>query len=215
VEDRITPGLWLELTDLDPASYAADRVPVVLDRSGVTRATWWENAHPGRRDLPRTLPDFALLGVYEVDRDFAAPTLPDGITGLHYVHHPRPGQGTLSGEPTIGLALVLISPRHPAGADALRDWGDFVHIRHIAAVAVPGYTMITPYEHAEGGEPRFLHFYEMDTGDPETAFKSMTPMVETRLGGGPGTPAFDHWARHPELRIDYVNTFRRLGERRA
>ena len=32
----------------------------------------------------------------------------------------------------------------------LRDWADFVHIRHIAAAAVPGYTQITPYENAAG-----------------------------------------------------------------
>ena len=31
------------------------------------------------------------------------------------------------------------------------------------------------------------------------------------LLGEPGTPAFDHWAHHPELRIMYVNSFRRLG----
>ena len=37
--------------------------------------------------------------------------------------------------------------------------------------------MITPYENATGGDPRFMHFYEMDTDDPERAFKSMTPLV--------------------------------------
>ena len=72
--------------------------------------------------------------------------------------------------------------------------------------------MITPYEHAAGGDPRFLHFYEMDTEDPEASFQAMTPLV-MKLLGEPGTPAFDHWARHPELRIMYVNSFRRLGER--
>ena len=41
--------------------------------------------------------------------------------------------------PTIGLSLVLISPREPDQAQALRDWADFVHIRHIAAAGVPGY----------------------------------------------------------------------------
>jgi len=51
----------------------------------------------------------------------------------------------------------------------------------------------------------------MDTDDPEAAFASMTPLVAARLGGGPGTPAFDEWAWHPELRIMYVNSFRRVG----
>jgi hypothetical protein len=51
----------------------------------------------------------------------------------------------------------------------------------------------------------------MDTDDPERSFQAMTPRVAERLGGGPGTPAFDAWAVTPELRIMYVNTFRLLG----
>ena len=47
---------------------------------------------------------------------------------------------------------------------------------------MPGYAMITPYENATGGDPRFMHFYEMDTDDPERAFKSMTPLVMERIG---------------------------------
>ena len=39
----------------------------------------------------------------------------------------------------------------------------------------------------------------------------MTPLVQERLGP-PGTPAYDAWAWHPALRIDYVNTFRLEGE---
>jgi hypothetical protein len=53
----------------------------------------------------------------------------------------------------------------------------------------------------------------MDTEEPEASFQAMTPLV-ARLLGEAGTPAFDHWAVHPELRIMYVNTFRRVGERR-
>ena len=74
--------------------------------------------------------------------------------------------------------------------------------------------MITPYENVTGGDPRFMHFYEMDTEDPERAFRTMTPLVSERIGE-PGTPAWDEWANTPELRIMYVNTFRRLGERSA
>lgn len=84
---------------------------------------------------------------------------PDDVTGYHFRRYPRPGQGRLTGKPTVGLLLVLVSPRSPEAAQALRDWADFVHLRHIAEVAVPGYTMITPYEHAVGGDPRFLHCY--------------------------------------------------------
>jgi hypothetical protein len=212
MEDRFTPGLWLEMTSLTPEDYANTRVPEVLARPGVERATWWENVHIDRADLPRVLPEFTLLGVYEVDDSFEAPITPDGIDGLHFRRTPRPGQGSLSGNPTIGLSLVLISPKDPQDAQSLRDWGDFVHIRHIAQVGVPGYTMITPYENATGGDPRYLHFYEMDTEEPELAFKSMTPLVE-ELIGGQGTPEFQRWGWHDALRIMYVNTFKRLGEK--
>ena len=62
-----------------------------------------------------------------------------------------------------------------------------MHIRHIAEAAVPGYRMITPYEQVGGGEPRYLHFYEMATDDPEATYQAMTPLVQDRLGP-PGTP---------------------------
>jgi hypothetical protein len=212
VEDRITPALYLEMTDLDAREYAADRVPAVLGLPTVDRATWWRNVHRDRTDLPRVLPEFDLLGVYEVAPDFTPPPTPPGITGSHYVHYRRPGQGIVTGRPTIGLSLVLISPEEPARAQELRDWADFVHIRHIAAAAVPGYSMITPYEHAGGGDPRFLHFYEMETDTPEVSFKAMAPLVAERLGGY-DTEAFIHWAHGPSLRIMYVNSFLRVGER--
>ncbi len=214
MEDRITPGLYLEMTDAGEDVYARTRVNEVIGHGGVERATWWENACRDRTDLPRKLPEFSLLAAYEIDGGFTAPSTPDGVTGHHFRRTPRPGQGRLTGRPTVGLMLVLISPRRPEQAQALRDWADFVHIRHIAEVGVPGYSMITPYENVTGGDPRFMHFYEMDTDDPEDAFRTMTPLVSERIGQ-PGTPAWDAWANTPELRIMYVNTFRRLGERSA
>ena len=212
MEDRLTPGLYLEMTDRALDAYASERVPAVLAHAGVQRATWWRNVHRDRDDLPRVLPEFDHLGVYEVDDSFRPPEPPAGITGHHFRHSRRPGQGVITGRPTIGLSLVLISPKEPDRAQELRDWADFVHIRHIAAVAVPGYSMITPYENASGADPRFMHFYEMDTDDPETAFKSMTPLVMQRIGGQ-DTEAFKHWAFGPSLRIMYVNSFARVGER--
>lgn len=210
MEDRNTPGLYLEMSSMSPEAYAATRVPELLARPAVARSTWWENVMPGRTDLPRKLPEFTLLGVHEVDAGFRAPPTPDGITGLHFGRYPRPGQGRLTGKPTIGLSLVLISPRSPEKAQALRDWGDFLHLRHIAEVAVPGYTMITPYENVAGGDPRYMHFYEMDTEDPEASFQAMTPLVTERIGAM-DTPYWQAWAQSPDLRIMYVNTFRRLG----
>ena len=210
MEDRITPGLYLEMTDLAIDTYAAERVPTMLAQPGVHRATWWRNVKRDRTDLPPVLPEFDHLGVYEVDDTFRAPDRPAGITGHHFRHYRRPGQGIVTGRPTLGLSLVLISPKDPARAQELRDWADFVHIRHIAAAAIPGYCMITPYENVTGGDPRFMHFYEMDTDDPETAFKAMTPLVMQRIGDEQ-TEAFREWARGPSLRIMYVNSFVRVG----
>ena len=214
MEDRQTAALWLELAAADPAAYARDRVDDVAARPGVARASWWTNQCPDRTDLPRRLPEFATLGVYELDDGFSPPPPAEGVTGLHLARTPRPGQGTLGGDATTGLLLVLISPKDPARAQELRDWGDFVHLRHIAEAAVPGYRMITPYEQVGGHSgdpdegPRFLHLYEMHSDDPEATYRSMTPMVRERLHPA----AFDAWAWHPQLRIDYVNTFALAGE---
>ena len=210
MEDRITPGLYLEMTDQSVDAYVRERVPALLAQPGVERATWWRNVKRDRNDLPPVLPEFDHLAVYEVDDTFRAPGVPSGVTGHHFRHYRRPGQGIVTGRPTLGLSLVLISPKDAARAQDLRDWADFVHIRHIAEAAVPGYCMITPYENVTGGDPRFMHFYEMDTDDPETAFKSMTPLVMERIGAA-DTEAFKHWARGPSLRIMYVNTFSRVG----
>jgi len=212
MEDRTSAGLYLEMSGGTPEGYANERVPHLLGLAEVERASWWRNLRPHREEFPRHVPEFETLGVYEVGEGFRAPEPPEGIAGHHFRRTPRPGQGNLSGKPTLGLELVLVSPLHPEGAGALRDWADFLHIREIAAASVPGFTMITPYENASGGEPRFLHFYEMDTPDAEEAFQTMTPVTlerRVRQPGGPGTKA---WAGHPELRIDYVNTFTRVGE---
>jgi len=214
MEDRTTPVLYLEMTDRPAEQYAAERVPEVLALAGVQRATWWANCVPFREDLPRTLPEFAVLGVYEAEPEFEAPkgaaAVPDDITGYCFDHYRRPGQGTISGKPTLGLELVLISPPTPEQGQTLRDWGDFVHIRDIAAASPPHFTMITPYENRDGGSPRYMHFYELDTDDPEPAFRGMAPATVARIGSY-GTHSEEEWKVHETLVIDYVNTFRRLG----
>jgi hypothetical protein len=214
MEDRISPFLYLELSNRAIDDYARERVPQVLALPGAERATWWQNQKPGRTEFPRTIEEFTVLGVYEVGGAFAAPRTPPDIRGLHFRHYPRPGQGIQTGRPTLGLELVLISPREPGGAQALRDWADFVHIRYIAAAAVPGFTMITPYENVAGGSPRFMHFYEMDTADAEDAFQRMTPTTRERQIGR-NRALWKEWSGHEQLAIDYVNTFERIGERLA
>lgn len=214
MEDRHTPALYLEMFDGAIDAYAATRVPALLAHPQTERVTWWENVNRDRTDLPRVLPEFSHLAMYEVTAAFVAPPAsPDLVGAHHFVRTPRPGQGTISGKPTIGLSLVLISPDEEARAQELRDWADFVHIRHIAEASVPGFTMITPYVNAVADEhPRFMHCYEMDCRDPERAFKSMTPLVISRFGGA-HHEMFRHWANGPGLRILYVNSFRRVGVR--
>ena len=214
MEDRITAVLYLEMTDRPAERYAGERVPQVLALPGVQRATWWSNCVPFRTDLPRTMPEFSVLGVYEADGGFVAPSgdaaTPPDIDGYCFNHYPRPGQGTLSDQPTLGLELVLISPATPEQDQALRDWGDFIHIRDIAAASCENFTIITPYENQATGSPRFMHFYELDTPDPEPAFRKMAPTTISRIGAY-GTHPQDQWMVHPSLVIDYVNTFTRLG----
>jgi hypothetical protein len=191
------------MTDLAPDEYR--------ERRAVEgRLTVFANANRGRTDLPRTLPECRTLGLVETTLDAPLPPPDPAVpTSLRFVRTGRPGQGSLGDEPTTGLELVLISPRDPAGAQALRDWADFVHLRHIAEAAVPGFRMITPWVN-EGEGPRFLHLYELHTDDPEGAFQAMTPAVARRLGGE-DSEAYRAWAWHPQLRIDYVNTFARVS----
>lgn len=208
MEDRTNHGLYLEPTDDDLGAVEA-RAAALLAHPGVERVTWWRNLRRDRDDLPRVLDEFDHLVIAEISTGFTAP---GHARGMYFVRTGRPGQGVLSGRPTIGLSLVLISPEEESRAQELRDWADFVHLRHIAEAAVPGYTMITPYVNAEpGGHPRFMHFYEMDTRDPEHSYKMMTPLVTTRFGGR-HHESWKEWAFGPSLRIMYVNTFARLGE---
>jgi hypothetical protein len=204
VEDRQPAGLWLELVRSEPGERAEELAGVGL------RVSAWR-ADPYPEHLPRRIDEAPWLLVGESATAYdSLPVVPETSTAMPMVRYPRPSQGICTGEPTLGLLLVLITPRSDEQAQELRDWGDFVHLRWIAAAGVPGYTTITPYENVTGGSPRFCHFYEMSTSDPRTAYESMTPLVGELLGGGPGNPAYDAWAWHPALRIDYVNTFSRV-----
>jgi len=213
VEDRLPGGLWLELLrGDDPANRAKE-----LGAAGLRVSQWVPDPYP--KGLPQHVDDCGHLLVGETARPDAA-TVFEGVssadptsTAMPMRRYPRPSQGICTGDRTTGVLLVLISPRSADGAQALRDWGDFVHLRWIAAARVPGYTTITPYVNVDdlAGTPRFCHFYEMEGDNPRATYESMTPLVAELLGGGPGTPAYDAWAWHPELRIEYVNTFRRVG----
>jgi hypothetical protein len=213
VEDRASTVLHLELGDASRQE-CATRAGDVAKGQGVVRVTWWENCAFGRTDLPMRIPDGRTLLVVEADERFVAPFPPPEVSQSHtFRRHPRPSQGILTGGPTLGLMIVWISPRTPELAGGLRDWGDFVHIRHIAAAAIPGFTQISVYENAAGSDPRFMHFYEFDNAEAEATFATMIAHVAPRLGGT-DSPAYAEWAdwRPPGGRLFYCNTFTRLGE---
>jgi hypothetical protein len=109
----------------------------------------------------------------------------------------------------------MFSPRTPESAQEVRDWSDFVHLRHIAAAGIEGFTMITPHENVAPGEPRFMHLYEMDTPEAEQAFRRMVPTTERRRVGEKGSALWKEWFIHDDAVLNYVNTFRRIGARDA
>ncbi len=214
MEDRTTPGLYLELGNDSPDGFSR-RAEALAGWAGVDRVTWWENCKPGRRDLPMRIPDGTMLAVAEVAAGFSAPEAPAETTAHLFRRYPRPSQGVLTGRPTTGLLVVWISPRQPDLAQDLRDWGDYVHIRHIAEAGIPGFTQISVYENAAPVDPMYMHFYEFDGDDPEATFSTMTSYVAPRLGGADGA-AYSRWAdwRAAGGRLFYCNTFRLLGEAR-
>jgi hypothetical protein len=216
VEDRCTPVLYLELGDAR-AEAGAERARALSTLSGASRATWWENCALGRTDLPVRVRDGNSLVVVEANDEFVPPPPPADVSESHvFVRHPRPSQGVLTGTPTLGLLIVWISPRTPDRADSLRDWGDFVHIRHIADAGIPGFTQISVYENRAQGDPLFMHFYEFDNLDAEKTFSTMVEHVAPRIGGA-RSEAFSEWAdwRAGHGRLFYCNTFSFLGEAAA
>lgn len=213
MEDRCTPVLHLELGDAAPDA-CAERASDLLRIHDAERVTWWENCVPGRTDLPMRVRDGRTLVVVEAGAGFEAPAAaPDTSEAHTFGRHPRPSQGVLTDAPTLGLLIVWISPRAPELAGALRDWGDFVHIHHIAAAGIPGFTQISVYENHSGTDPLFMHFYEFDTARAEETFSTMVEHVAPRLGGA-DTASYAQWAdwRAGSDRLFYCNTFRRLGE---
>jgi hypothetical protein len=213
MEDRCTSKLYLELGD-PTTEVAAVRARELSEAPGVHRVTWWENCVPGRTDLPMRVRDGTRLVVAEADEGWTPPPQASEVSEAYcFRRHPRPSQGVLTDAPTLGLLIVWISPRTADLASTLRDWGDFVHIRHIADAGIPGFTQISVYENVTEEEPRYMHFYEFDNLDAEATFSTMVDFVGPRLGG-PTSEAFNEWAdwRAPGGRLFYCNTFTRLGE---
>jgi hypothetical protein len=213
MEDRCSALLYLELGDATPEACEA-RAQELTRVVGAERVTWWENCALGRSDLPMRVRDGRTLVVVEAGDGFAVPAPLSQVSEAHcFRRGARPSQGVLTGGPTLGLLVVWISPRTPDLSRSLRDWGDFVHIRHIAAAGIPGFSQISVYENVAETDPRYMHFYEFDNPDAEATFSTMIEYVAPRLGGGESA-AYAEWAdwRAPGGRLFYCNTFSRLGE---
>ena len=201
MEDRQPARMHLELVR---SPDAVDARAEVVAAAGWLTTVWDPGTDADHDEIPRRLPRCDGLVIGEGDGGIVAPA-GDNTTVVSLRRYPRPSQGSCSGEPTTGILLVLISPRDEAGSQELRDWGDFVHLRHIAEAGVPGYRTITPWENEDGGTPRYCHLYEMVTEDPQRTFEEMTPLVERRLD----RDTFAAWAWHRQLVIDESRTYRR------
>jgi hypothetical protein len=201
MEDRQPPRMHLELVRLPDT---VDARAEAVDAAGWAVSTWDQATDSDHDHLDRRLSRCDGLVVGEGDGGVVAPPS-ENTTVVNLRRYPRPSQGSCSGERTTGILLVLISPREEVRAQELRDWGDFVHLRHIAEASVPGYRSITPWENEDAGTPRYCHFYEMVGDEPQATFEQMTPIVEGRLS----RDEFAEWAWHPQLVIDESRTYRR------
>jgi hypothetical protein len=213
VEDRSSGVLYLELSDASGEVSEARATELAL-AGGASRVTWWRNCVPSRTDLPMRIQDGSHLVVVEAQEAYRPPPKPEGVSEAHcFRRHSRPSQGVLTDAPTLGLMIVWISPRTAELATSLRDWGDFVHIRHIAAAGIPGFTQISVYENVTESDPMYMHFYEFDNENAEETFSQMIDYVAPRLGGLE-SESYNEWAdfRPPGGRLFYCNTFTRLGE---
>jgi hypothetical protein len=216
MEDRVNPGLLFVMIDRAADAARGDWDQRLRALPGVARISWWKNVQLNRRDWLGelcTMEDFEMLGICEIDGAIDPPVLSEGARTLAFRRYPRPSQGVLR-LPTLGLSVVMISTRNledEVAVQSLRDWGDFIHFPGIVDANIPGYGLVTAYENSTQDAPRFLHLYEFPDPDAEAVFQRTRPCVAQRFGGGPGNPGFDRWELHPEIRIDYVNSFTRVA----
>jgi hypothetical protein len=216
MEDRLNSGLMLVMIDESSKVSQGDLQAQFDDTPGIGQVSWWRNVCPQRTDWLadlRTIDEFHTMAVCELQGVINPAIAPAGARSFIFRRYPRPSQGCMR-LPTLGLALILVSPKDladSASSQSLRDWADFVHFVGIMDANIPGYGMVTPYQNITDDAPRFLHMYEFPDPDAEGVFARTRPCAAQRFGGGPGTPGFDHWELHPDIAIDYVNTFCRIG----
>lgn len=208
-------GLLLVLLDGDARQCSSTWDEKLRNIPGVGEVTWWSNLKPHRDDWIgkwRKLRDFETLAVCEIDGSMTAVVKPEGVRSLLMRRASRPSQGVLR-LPTLGLCVVLISPKDAAddaSAAELRRWGDLVHFPGIVEANIPGYALVTPYENVERVAPRFLHCYEFSDANAEAVFQMTRACVAQRFHTVPGSDIFQAWADHPVMSHDYLGNFTRV-----
>ncbi|MFY9585908.1 MAG: hypothetical protein WAT66_00475 [Actinomycetota bacterium] len=225
MEDRQPTGLMIEMLDGPDAAAVEEwqrdvAIPKALANGWFSHGTAFRNLRQDETRFQQKIEGFTHLSVYEIARADVEWACMDGLArgegGVRvtnrflFKRYPRPSQGRLSGRPTRGIFLVLISPTTPDRAQELRDWADFTHIHGIAASSPDGFTTITPFENTTGGDPRFMHFYELDTDDVVASVDAMPEAVMKKFGFEMGDERFLKWALSDDLDIWYVNLFGRV-----
>ena len=158
---------------MEAFSIAAEELYLSFDGQGDTS---WRISRPLPGEANQY--DIELVGLTALEPGQPSPDSP----GLRYRRTPRPAQGRLSNQPTIGLMITLLDANDRDDAEAtqsLRDWADFVHIPRLAVSGAPGLTLISPYN-VVGAGPLFLHLLEFDC-DPDEGSKAMTKRVSQQL----------------------------------
>ncbi len=218
MEDRMNAGLLLVMLEGDTEDSRAAWQDRFLAIPGIARVSWWSNGFPDRNDWigewRRIKEDFQTLAVCEIDAPFENIERPAGVRSILFKRAARPSQGVLR-LPSMGLCVVMISPENPeddVDAQAMRDWGDFVHFPGIIEANIPGYGLVTPYENADREAPRFLHCYEFPDPDAEAVFDRTRAAVAHRYDSPPGEPVFEHWAQYPRMTLDYLGNFTRVDQ---
>ena len=194
MDDRLTLGLYFELSNDEPATLAA-RAAELGTYDGVDRVSTWRCLAEGPTEAEGALPHRTSLTLGEVTPGFTPAPLADGDRIVLHFEQVRPSQGRLSKEPAEALWIVCVNPK--GDEHAYRDWADFVHLPAILDAQLPGFRQVTPYRNAKTkGLPRFLHFWDLGTSTPGQSLQALRPAMVERFGDG--TPEFQNWLAPPD-----------------
>ncbi len=186
MEDRTTPGLYLELGDCPRTDTGGAPKRWRLgagstgSRGGELRARR-QDVHAGRRRSMRPWPRWRR----------PSPRRGTRPTTVHCFRRDQHPSQVSSRDGRRRASWWCGSARVPELAQSCAT-GDFVHIRHIAATGYPA-SPISVYENVAPVDPMSMHFYELDGDDAEATFSTMIDYVARRVGGV-DSETFTAWA---------------------